>query len=547
MATGVPSSWARGLRPGPGDCVCSVCGRAVDRALACVSVDTRELLCPIHFRERHFKKVFAEQRLERWSPLKEKTPRAPQSPPTQLRTPATVRGEMDGSAQDSASTPPFEKDDGPGLPLFWARWLKTPHSMARELNRRADTLRLGRALSAMRVYRDGDKVNPPLSGLADRWRLGRCFAAMLSLLLWRSLRRAEVAELELFGTRSRLLRRWRARADARRRQASGTEAALAHHFQRVCGRTLSRWSSASKMQMLGRMEAKVARRLHRQRRMRACLHALRTHHLWQLRRTILLAPILARRRSAQLGRCLNGWHAWASPSTVGHAGSQLVEKAAALHGASAELRAAAAERKAAAADKRAATLEAQLLAAQAALRAAHLEISRTRAAGRRERDVLLHEVGRRRASRFVHSADSSFVHSAEASMCRSAETNAGTSASMWPTGSACRAAHSPTAAAGQCHFVAPSPYLGPHHSSAHGPQGSSPLGWYGGGGSPGTEVAGIDVRDRLGESSGLLVGGAQLRPTPRKRIIWIGDGDAPIPRDLGKHYYGKHLGIGESR
>jgi hypothetical protein len=49
---------------------CSVCSRAVPRALACVDTQggVREILCPVHFRQRHFQRVLEQRKLEkRWS------------------------------------------------------------------------------------------------------------------------------------------------------------------------------------------------------------------------------------------------------------------------------------------------------------------------------------------------------------------------------------------------------------------------------------------------------------------------------------------------
>jgi hypothetical protein len=49
------------------DVVCSACGRLVVRQLLCVDSTTGEMLCPVHYRARHFSRVLAAQKSERRS------------------------------------------------------------------------------------------------------------------------------------------------------------------------------------------------------------------------------------------------------------------------------------------------------------------------------------------------------------------------------------------------------------------------------------------------------------------------------------------------
>ena len=46
---------------------CTMCGREVLRQLACVDAADGSLLCPIHYRARHFQRVFSQRKRERWS------------------------------------------------------------------------------------------------------------------------------------------------------------------------------------------------------------------------------------------------------------------------------------------------------------------------------------------------------------------------------------------------------------------------------------------------------------------------------------------------
>lgn len=263
---------------------CAVCARPVERALACVDAQSGELLCPVHFRERHFKKIFAQRRLERWSTLS--TPAAaptPQPRPSPMPTPIT-------SARGQA-----RYEEGPAGVIVlarrhWRRWQRLAEGWRAAIDNAdcADTWRLRRKLRKLRAHRSTQS----LVAQADARRTSRCFAALLSLTLWRAFCVHEAFALRARTARTRGLLRWRAHAALQQRLLDGMHTALVRAERHACHRALFRWIAASRMRMLNGMERSVAAKLHWMHSVRSCIARLQAHARWRLHEERRLAPSL---------------------------------------------------------------------------------------------------------------------------------------------------------------------------------------------------------------------------------------------------------------
>ena len=244
-----PSS-ARELRPADG--TCAVCARPVERALACVDTSTGELLCPVHFRERHFKKVFAQRRVERWS----------RPAPPEERNFAGLRKLSSDQLTDER--------------LRWAKWRRF---VSKRLALRSAQLsalesaaewRLRRNLQKLRAFRSVDR----LVVRADVHRVSRCFSTLRCLALWHALSTQEAQRL-----------RWCA----------------------ACKRAVHRWIAACRLVLLNGIERHVAASLYRIHSCRGALRRLRAHARVRKLEERRLAPALA---ALYMRRLLPAWSQW---------------------------------------------------------------------------------------------------------------------------------------------------------------------------------------------------------------------------------------------
>jgi len=240
-----PSS-ARELRPADG--TCAVCARPVERALACVDTSTGELLCPVHFRERHFKKVFAQRRVERWS----------RPAPPEERNFAGLRKLSSDQLTDER--------------LRWAKWRRfvSKRLALRSALESAAEWWLRRNLQKLRAFRSVDR----LVVRADVHRVSRCFSTLRCLALWHALSTQEAQRL-----------RWCA----------------------ACKRAVHRWIAACRLVLLNGIERHVAASLYRIHSCRGALRRLRAHARVRKLEERRLAPALA---ALYMRRLLPAWSQW---------------------------------------------------------------------------------------------------------------------------------------------------------------------------------------------------------------------------------------------
>ena len=240
-----PSS-ARELRPADG--TCAVCARPVERALACVDTSTGELLCPVHFRERHFKKVFAQRRVERWS----------RPAPPEERNFASLRKLSSDQLTDER--------------LRWAKWRRfvSKRLALRSALESAAEWWLRRNLQKLRAFRSVDR----LVIRADVHRVSRCFSTLRCLALWHALSTQEAQRL-----------RWCA----------------------ACKRAVHRWIAACRLVLLNGIERHVAASLYRIHSCRGALRRLRAHARVRKLEERRLAPALA---ALYMRRLLPAWSQW---------------------------------------------------------------------------------------------------------------------------------------------------------------------------------------------------------------------------------------------
>jgi len=240
-----PSS-ARELRPADG--TCAVCARPVERALACVDTSTGELLCPVHFRERHFKKVFAQRRVERWS----------RPAPPEERKFAGLRKLSSDQLTDER--------------LRWAKWRRfvSKRLALRSALESAAEWWLRRNLQKLRAFRSVDR----LVIRADVHRVSRCFSTLRCLALWHALSTQEAQRL-----------RWCA----------------------ACKRAVHRWIAACRLVLLNGIERHVAASLYRIHSCRGALRRLRAHARVRKLEERRLAPALA---ALYMRRLLPAWSQW---------------------------------------------------------------------------------------------------------------------------------------------------------------------------------------------------------------------------------------------
>jgi len=240
-----PSS-ARELRPADG--TCAVCARPVERALACVDTSTGELLCPVHFRERHFKKVFAQRRVERWS----------RPAPPEERNFAGLRKLSSDQLTDER--------------LRWAKWRRfvSKRLALRSALESAAEWWLRRNLQKLRAFRSVDR----LVIRADVHRVSRCFSTLRCLALWHALSTQEAQRL-----------RWCA----------------------ACKRAVHRWIAACRLVLLNGIERHVGASLYRIHSCRGALRRLRAHARVRKLEERRLAPALA---ALYMRRLLPAWSQW---------------------------------------------------------------------------------------------------------------------------------------------------------------------------------------------------------------------------------------------
>jgi hypothetical protein len=267
--------------PSDPDPPCSVCGRSVERALACVDADTGELLCPVHFRERHFRRVFAQRKLERWSPIgpgarkqrqqQQRSSTEPLSPNcAQLVGTEATRGVTPVKVEPAPSLP-FESRHSPEAPEDSVQRLALRRSCARwrchasrrrgtqalQMRRRRHQLTL--YLACLRSYHS----DATLCSLADAARIGRSFATLLSQSLWRTFCRNASEQHCATAACRRALSRWMRYAAWQRRQIDDLMTAIVRERMRSLNSALWRWAAGARLAILDRLEGSVACNLHR--------------------------------------------------------------------------------------------------------------------------------------------------------------------------------------------------------------------------------------------------------------------------------------------
>ena len=186
-----------------------------------------------------------------------------------------------------------------------------------------------------------------LTQRAHVWRLGHCFATLLSRVLWRAFLRAQSQGKSLQGAQSRrqrgYMRAWdqwhhsvrrlaetrrlctchaRSRllhscrrglhlwcqvTDLRRRQADNIASAAAQRRLRARHWGFWRWVAALHRGVIDGLEDSVARKLHRRHCLRDFVHRLRTHGGERLRYEAVVVESRWRRRSARLTRAVHAW------------------------------------------------------------------------------------------------------------------------------------------------------------------------------------------------------------------------------------------------
>ena len=240
-----PSS-AREMRSADG--TCAVCARPVERALACVDTSTGELLCPVHFRERHFKKVFAQRRVERWS----------RPPPPEERSFAGLRKLGSDQLTDER--------------LRWAKWRRfvSKRLALRSALESAAEWRLRRNLQKLRAFRSVDR----LVVRADLHRVSRCLSTLRCLALWHALSTQEAQRLQ---------------------------------WCSACKRAVHRWIAACRLVLLNGIERHVAASLYRIHSCRGALRRLRAHARVRKLEHRRLAPALV---ALYKRRLLPAWGRW---------------------------------------------------------------------------------------------------------------------------------------------------------------------------------------------------------------------------------------------
>lgn len=352
----------------PSFVACSVCGRAIARPLACVDADSKEVLCPIHFRQRHFKRVFEQRKQERWTP----TPK----PPARLQSAAdseTTTNVGSAASPDAATSstnggcaeennPPLKSTRNAAAPssppsaqgpLSAVEMRAIPQcsagaveaSMETEAEEAALTPRamerctqmgLRRGWRALRSWRS----HRWLAARADGLRVGRSFAALLASALCRALRYAESIQMHAAAARRRAFRRicahtegtlwhsvsadtWRERrhraaalvvmrwfASLRRGYSERLEAGTRRHEVRARALALSQWSILARRTSLHAVELTIAAKFHRRHALLTVLaHRLAAHAARRSARARLIDGLCFARG---LRRMRVGMRAWSA-------------------------------------------------------------------------------------------------------------------------------------------------------------------------------------------------------------------------------------------
>lgn len=488
--------------------LCASCGREVIRELACVDSSTGELLCPMHYRARHFNRVLSARKNERWSTpgIRRRGARttSDENEPRFTTTPASAILAREGASKSGHASPgqdagalittstsfasprypllqtplPYEPQSGSfeqahnlthhheqqrhakerahiassvlaPLPLpslrqhaaaQWAEQLAAidrTERAAERLLERADRwyerTRLRSALNQLRASRAGSS----LLKAADHFLVGRAFAHVLSQTLLQALRRGErrsagrtvMCRRGMSALRSHSAAAWRLVAAERwhctrsqsaafsvlrwnasvRRLVARNNANVDRHYAST---RLRHWrQSAQRMAVVTQGTATAMLRF----RISSQLGCIRTWR--QVARLGVIGEleieVAMRKARAQHLRC--GWSRWRA-AVAGARGDEMdaefpspgrrrqpptntaVPLGEGIADDPVHDKAKRAEKRALAAEQRIAQLEGALAASQAALERAVVSAARERtalkAAFQRERDGLLHELGK---------------------------------------------------------------------------------------------------------------------------------------------------------
>ena len=309
---------------------CTVCARDVKASVACIDVDTGETLCPVHYRKRHFQKVFEHKKQEKWVASPSPSPR-PLSSAISSSSAAALRTCLSTATAHMPVVPiqwdsPKPRNDWDHR---WAQWLEDKDE-ERRLRARADEWRgpaeLRRCFAGMRAL---FHVPSNQALRAHRHRLGRAFGGLLAATLSVALRRAEhrrkchtmrrkrgfralyicrihaartLAAHRRYATRacatalavlrwnavvqssrsfvsnrhaaSNRLEHWRQRAADRIRGRSDMCTAVLRHRWRAAGSSLQRWRSLTRLATVERLEEQIALKLHRRKGLLRAYRAL---------------------------------------------------------------------------------------------------------------------------------------------------------------------------------------------------------------------------------------------------------------------------------
>jgi uncharacterized membrane protein YgcG len=321
---------------------CNVCRCTINRALACMDAGTGETLCPVHYRERHFRRVLEQRKQDRWqSPAVRKdeeapTPRAPladltdqlpgpsatpmttarPSGPSASRPPQHASIEEVGATDDEDDrqvlqppAPPLQLQQPPRQPwVRWAGWLAAQGAARRLLVRAGewhDTSQTRRALLTLRHHHHQSMAMLMLR--ANRMRLGRSFGALLAHALWLAFRDAQAHNHHLNGRRRLVMRALRRRAASVRRVATVDRWRIVR--RRVAALAVMRWNATLRLLRADAWRRHLVRVRLRTLRARCAAHAqwrsdrmaaAVRHRLWSLTRSLRMWMGTA--RVAALGR-----------------------------------------------------------------------------------------------------------------------------------------------------------------------------------------------------------------------------------------------------
>ena len=290
----------------PSSCSCAVCSRSVTRALACVDTTSGEVLCPIHFRQRSFKKIFSQRRLERWALL---------SP--NIHTPETCRAKST-TPQHKA----FELRDS------LKHWKYVTHCGKARLHRDGALLRLRQRFAYWHRHRS----TAWLHAKANRLHVSKHYNRLRSIVHRRDLLRHAAYSLHLQLSCSRTLRVWIAFCSRHRRLAHEWCRAVAGSSTRQQHRSLYRWLASSQFIMLGKVESEVAMKFYRLHALRASLRRVQLHVQLELHIIRVVETFIGRAASRYLRSSFLSWHQFTSSHVAADASA--LSQAARAHAGS---------------------------------------------------------------------------------------------------------------------------------------------------------------------------------------------------------------------